>query len=71
MSEADLFLFVKDGGAYCSPLLLMALYWMNKDRNRMMAELKSKSDKLEQLAERTIVIMTEFKGLLTGRKEAA
>lgn len=78
MTTADFFQYVKDGGAYCAPLLLAALLWLNSERIRLLGELKTatdkieaKSDKLESLAERTVVILTEFKGLMTGRKEAA
>lgn len=71
MTTAELFLYVKDGGAYCAPLLLLALLWMNAQRAGLQAELKSKCDKLESLSERTIVVMTKLEGLLTGRKDVA
>ena len=56
------------GGAIIAPFLLFALIWMTRDRNSILAELKKKSEKLESLTERVIVVMTELKGMLAGRR---
>lgn len=56
------------GGAYIAPFLLAALIWMTRDRNRLLARLEQKSTKVEDMAERMIVVMTELKGMLGGRR---
>lgn len=55
---------VKDGGAAVSVLLLGALVWMNVDRNRLIAENQEKDKQLADLAERTIIVMTELRTFL-------
>lgn len=57
----------RTGGAYIAPFLLAALLWMTKDRNRLLTRLEEKSTKVEDMAERMIVVMTEVKGLFSGR----
>lgn len=61
---AEVFEYVKNGGGYCAPLLLIALLWMNAERKDLLAKLEAKSTKIESLAERTIVMLTELRGLL-------
>lgn len=63
----DFFTYVKDGGAYCSPLLLAALLWMVRERKDLLAKLEAKSAKVENLTERMIVLMTELKVWLGGK----
>jgi hypothetical protein len=53
--------------AITSPLLLAALIWMNRERIRLIGEVASKDAKLEGIAERTITLMTELKGLISAR----
>jgi hypothetical protein len=64
----DWFDLAQKGGAYIAPLLLAALAWMTTDRNRLLARLEEKSKKVEDMAERMIVVMTEVKSLFGGRK---
>ena len=59
---------VKDGGAIAAVLELGALVWLNIDRNRLIAENKDKDDKLGDLSERTVVVMTEIKTFLFSGK---
>jgi hypothetical protein len=56
------------GGAILSPFLAYALLWMTGDRNRLLTRLEEKSTKVEDMAERMIVVMTEVKGLFSGRR---
>lgn len=70
MSAADWYAFVKEGGAVAAVLELGALVWMNVDRNRLIAELKAKSDKVDSLAERLIVVATEIKTFLFSERRA-
>lgn len=65
----DFFTYVKDGGAYCSPLLLAALLWMVRERKDLLSKLEAKSAKLENLTERVIILMTEIKVWLGGKGE--
>lgn len=60
----DWFLFVKTGGAYVSPLLLAALIWLNGERSRLLSELEKRDEKLESLAERWLVVITELRSYL-------
>lgn len=47
-------------------LLLIAIWWLDKDRRRLIAENKSMNDKLTDLSERTIVAMVELRGTVRG-----
>lgn len=69
MNAAEVFEYVKNGGGYCAPLLLIALFWMNAERKDLLQKLEAKSTKVESLSERTIVVLTELKGLF-GQKGA-
>lgn len=65
----DWFSYVKEGGAYCAPLLLMAIYWLLTERARLLQELKEQDTKVYALAERVVTITTELKVFLSyGRK---
>lgn len=67
MTAAEIFEYVKNGGGYCAPLLLAALIWMNSERKDLLTKLEAKSAKVESLSERTIILLTEFKGMLGHR----
>jgi len=60
----DWFTFVKNGGAYVSPLLLAALIWLNGERSRLLLELEKRDEKMESLAERWLVVITELRSYL-------
>jgi len=72
----DWITWAKEAGAYISPLLMGAVFWLNADRNRLLEALgkkdemlSDKDNKLHSLSERTLVAMTEIKTFLfnTGR----
>jgi hypothetical protein len=67
----DWLVFAKEAGAYISPLLMGAVFWLNADRNRLLEALgkkdtllSDKDEKLQSIAERTLVTMTEIKTFL-------
>jgi hypothetical protein len=71
----DWIAWAKEAGAYISPLLMGAVIWLNADRNRLLEALgkkdsllMDKDEKLQSLAERTLVTMAEIKTFLfSGR----
>ncbi len=66
----DWIVWAKDAGAYVSPLLRAALFWLNVDRNRLISENREKDERLQGLSERTITVMTELKTFLfSGGRE--
>jgi hypothetical protein len=60
---------VAKGGAIAAVLELGALLWMNADRNRLIADLKAETAKVEALAERVIVIAAELKTFLFNERK--
>jgi hypothetical protein len=68
MTLEQWFQFVKDGGAVSAVLLLGAVLWLDRDRKRLIADNKSKDDKLVSLSERTVTVMTEIKTFLFSGK---
>lgn len=60
----DWFDFVQKTGASSSVFLLGALYWLNSERSRLLKELEKRDEKLESLAERFLVMMTEVRAFL-------
>lgn len=78
MTSVELFAFVKEGGAYCAPLLLLALLavWRESraERTRLLESLKKKDDliatkdaKIESLAERIIAISSGLEKYLFSK----
>lgn len=70
----QLYALVREGGAYCAPLLLAGLFWMEGDRRRLLRSLSdkdkviaSKDDKIEKLAERVIEVTTAVRTLLASK----
>ena len=62
--------YVKEGGAWCAPLLLMAIYWLNTERIRLLEEVKVRDEKLETLSDKALTVMAELKTfLLTERRQ--
>jgi hypothetical protein len=62
--------YVKEGGAWCAPLLLTAIYWLNTERLRLLEEAKVRDQKLEELSDKAITVMAELKMFLfTERKQ--
>lgn len=62
---------VQEGGAIAAVLLLGALIWLNVDRKRLLSALEAKDAiiadkdaKLENLSERTLVLLAEVKTFL-------
>lgn len=74
MPLTDWIEFVKYGGSIAAPMLLIALLWMDKQRKEAKDEAKEAREetklvntKLSDLSERTIVLLTELKGMVTKR----
>lgn len=66
----DWIAYVKEGGAWCAPLLLMAIYWLNTERIRLLEEVKVRDEKLETLSDKALTVMAELKTfLLTERRQ--
>ncbi|CAN7372184.1 hypothetical protein LJR220_003316 [Bradyrhizobium sp. LjRoot220] len=61
---------VQEGGGIAAVLELAALIWMNFERKRLIGEVKEKSDKVDALAERLIVVATELKTFLFSERRA-
>lgn len=61
---------VRDGGGIAAVLELAALVWLHADRNRLIAELKARDDRLDSMAERLIVVATELKTFLFSERKA-
>lgn len=77
MTVAEIFEYLKAVGGPLSPLLFLALVFLYKDRDKQIKQhvdekaglqkrIDAKDQKLEDLSQRTIVIMTEFKAIMTG-----
>ena len=64
MSATELFDYVKNGGAYCSPLLLIALIWLNAERSRLLEELSEREGRITELSDRTLTLLAELKMFL-------
>lgn len=60
----------KQGGAVLVPFLLGAIFWMNLDRNRLIAENKLKDDRLVKLSEKSIEVWTEVRAFLFHERKA-
>ncbi len=56
--------FVQQGGGVAAVLLLGALIWMARDRQRLIDDNKQKDDELKQLASQVITLATEWKVFL-------
>lgn len=68
MTLQDWFQFVKDGGAVAAVMLLGAVFWLDRERRRLVDELNSKDEKLVNLSERWLVVLTEIKTFLFSGK---
>lgn len=61
---------VWEGGAYCAVLELAAILWLLKDRATLVADLRATSAKVENLAERLMVVTTELRVFLFNERKA-
>jgi hypothetical protein len=68
LTSEQLFEFVKQGGAYCAPLLLLALFWLARDRSRILVDNKEKDQQLAALAAQIIEVTTEVKVFLFNER---
>lgn len=64
----DWLTYVKDAGGYASPLLFGALIWLEKERRRLLDEVKLRDDKLASLSERCLTVMVELRTFLFEKK---
>lgn len=67
MTAAEIMEWVKASGNVCAPLLLVALLWMNNERKIAVDKHEKANDKLQNLSERTMILLTEIKGLFGSR----
>jgi hypothetical protein len=74
MPLPELFELVKTGGGICAILLLLAVMWMSKqlekaniERKEALDKLETSNEKLLNLTERTITLITELKILFGSR----
>lgn len=67
LSLGEVFEYVKAGGGICAPLLFVALIWMNKEREKAVDKYDKSNEKLQNLSERTLVLLTEIKALFGSR----
>ena len=70
VASVDWIGFVREGGTFCAPLLLCAIYWLNTERSRLLQELKERDEKVEVLAERIITLSAEMKLFLFHERKA-
>lgn len=64
------FSLAREGGPWVCPFLLGAIFWLNADRNRLIAENKLKDERLVSLSERSITVATELKTFLFNERRA-
>lgn len=67
-ANIDWFAYVKEGGAWCAPLLLGAVFWMNAERVRLLQELKESNSQKDALTERVLTIVAELKIFLFNER---
>lgn len=67
MSLPELFEYVKNGGGIAAPLLLVALIWMIKEKDKWEAKYDQANSRLQDLSEKTLILLTEIKGLFGSR----
>lgn len=67
MTIAEWIEYVKASGTVCAPLLLVALVWMNNERKDAVNKYEKSNSKLQDLSEKTIILLTEIKGLFGSR----
>lgn len=70
MTVAEWFSLAEKGGAYISPLLMAAIFWLNNDRNRLIAENKLKDERLVRLSDRLLTVTAELKTFLFHERRA-
>lgn len=70
MSQEQIFDFVRQGGAYCAPLLLLALYWLSREYRRVQSENKEKDKQLLDLSMQIVTVTTEIKVFLFQERKA-
>lgn len=70
VANVDWITWAKEAGVYISPLLMGGLLWLETERRRLLAENKSKDDRIFDLSERVITIATELKTYLFNERKA-
>lgn len=77
MTLEALYALVREGGAYCAPLLLGGMLWLELDRRRLLRSLSKKDEviaakdaKIESLAERIIEVTTAVRTFLSLNRGA-
>lgn len=59
--------YVRSAGGAVAPLLLGALFWMDRERRRLLAELSQRDTRLADLTERLITVTVELRTLFSKR----
>lgn len=67
MTVAEIMEWIKASGNVCAPLLFVALLWMNNERKTAVDKYEKANDKLQNLSEKTIILLTEIKGLFGSK----
>lgn len=70
MTSADIMELVRTSGNVIAPLLLVALIWMNNERKAAVDKYEKANDKLQNLSEKTMILLTEIKGLFGSKSNA-
>jgi len=61
--------FMERAGAVAAVLEFGALWWLNADRNRVVADLKVKSAEVTDLAKQVITVATELRVFLFNERK--
>lgn len=63
--------YVKSAGGAISPILFGALIWMNGERSRLLSQLEKREERLDELAERWLVVITELRTYLFQERKGS
>lgn len=66
----DWITWAKEAGAYIAPLLMGAVIWQERERLRLVADLKLKSAEVTDLAKQVITVATELRVFLFNERKS-
>lgn len=67
--DVDWITWAKEAGLYISPLLMGAVLWQERERQRLLTENKALDDRVVDLAERVLTITAELKMYLFNERK--